>query len=312
MQISKAAIGWLAALCITVGARSAYLALRSNEPSQPAAGTEMPIVSPGPSTSVAEQAEAIINSETARPVDRAPSPPSAVSSEPEARVANEPLESTPGSDRLPLPAVSLETQGVAPPVLESVGWSGPGPIRAQEPASPEFEELVVPADSVVGLQMETSITSEQALVEDEVVAYVTRDCVVDDRIVIPAGAEARGEVTLVERGGRLRDRAQLGVRFTSIVLTNGTRIPLETETIYREGDALDAESAAKIGGGAIGGAIIGGIFGGTRGATMGGSIGAGTGTAAVLSGGHSPAARSRGTALTIRITAPTIVAVVKE
>ena len=84
------------------------------------------------------------------------------------------------------------------------------------------------------------------------------------------GAKAHGEVTLVERGGRLRDRARLGVRFTSIVLADGTRVPLETDTIYREGDAPGGESAAKIGGGAIGGAIIGGILGGAKGAIIGG------------------------------------------
>ena len=93
-------------------------------------------------------------------------------------------------------------------------------------------------------------------------------------------------MTLVERGGRLRERARLGVRFTSIVLADGTRVPIETETIYREGDAPGGESAAKIGGGAIGGAIIGGILGGAKGAAIGGSVGAGAGTAAVLAGGR--------------------------
>src|SRR5918994_2368973 len=112
-------------------------------------------------------------------------------------------------------------------------------------------------------------------------ARVTRDVKVGDRVAIPAGARAQGEVTVVERGGRLRERARLGVRFTSIVLADGTRLPIETETIYREGDSPGGESAAKIGGGAIGGAIIGGILGGAKGAVIGGSVGAGAGTAAV-------------------------------
>jgi hypothetical protein len=64
---------------------------------------------------------------------------------------------------------------------------------------------------------------------------VTRDVRVGDRVAIPAGAQARGEVTMVERGGKLKDKARLGIRFTSVVLADGTRIPLETDTIYREG-----------------------------------------------------------------------------
>jgi hypothetical protein len=187
----------------------------------------------------------------------------------------------------------------------------PEPVRAAEPPEPEFEELIVSADSVVGLQVETSISSERARVEDEVLASVTRDVRVGDRVAIPAGATAHGEVTLVERGGRLKDRARLGIRFTSVVLADGTRIPLETDTIYREGDPPSGESAAKIGGGAIGGAIIGGILGGARGAVIGGSAGAGAGTAAVLAGGRNPATLPSGTPVTVRVTKPTTVTVEK-
>ena len=317
MEIGKATAGVLAAFCVTAGAAGAYLALRSNETSPAAASTEAPVGSPAPSTPVAEQAEqaeAIINDETAPPsAERRPTPlPPTVSREPQARVASEPPESAPESDRLPLPAVNLEARSLAPPTLERVRPSDSESIRTVERPLPEFEEFVVSADSVVGLQMETFITSERARVEDEVVARVARDCIVDDRVVIPAGAEARGEVTLVERGGRLRDRARLGVRFTSIVLADGTRIPFETETIYREGDAPGGESAAKIGGGALGGAILGGIFGGARGAAIGGSAGAGAGTAAALAGGRHPATLARGTPITIRITAPITVILEKE
>src|SRR5690606_2080028 len=135
-------------------------------------------------------------------------------------------------------------------------------------------ELVIASGAVIGLQVESSISSETARVEDEVVARVTRDVRVGDRVAIPAGSRAYGEVTLVERGGRVRERARLGIRFTSIVLADGTRVPVETETIYREGDSPGGEGAAKIGGGAIGGAIIGGILGGAKGAMIGGSVGA--------------------------------------
>ena len=153
--------------------------------------------------------------------------------------------------------------------------------RTVEPPAPLYEELVVAADSVIGLQLESPVTSEKAQVEDSVVARVTRDVKVGDRVAIPAGAKALGEVTLVERGGKMRERARLGVKFTSVVLADGTRLPLHTETIFREGDPPGRESAAKIGGGAIGGAIIGGILGGAKGAAIGGSIGAGAGTTAV-------------------------------
>jgi hypothetical protein len=162
---------------------------------------------------------------------------------------------------------------------------------------------------VLGLQVETALTSEKARVEDEVLARVTRDVRVGDRVAIPAGAQARGEVTMVERGGKVRDKARLGVRFTSVVLADGTRVPLETDTIFREGDSPTAESTAKIGGGAIGGAILGGIFGGAKGAAIGAATGAGAGTAAVVAGGRNAATLPSGTPVTVRLIKPATVTV---
>ena len=184
-----------------------------------------------------------------------------------------------------------------------------GASRTVEPAGPIYDELVVAADSVIGLEIESALTSERAKVEDQVAAKVTRDVRVGDRVVIPAGSRVNGEVTVVDRGGRLKERARLGVRFTSIVLADGTRLPIETETIYREGDAPAGESAAKIGGGAIGGAIIGGIIGGAKGAAIGGAVGAGGGTAAVMAGGRNAATLPSGTPVTVRLEDPVTVTV---
>jgi hypothetical protein len=207
------------------------------------------------------------------------------------------------------PTQPPDTQ-VAASILESEPFSpAPEPLAEAEPPLPAFEDLIISADSVVGLQIETSTTSDLAEVEDEVVAHVTRDVRVADKVAIPAGAKALGEVTLVERGGRLRERARLGVRFTSVLLGDGTRIWIDTETIYREGDTPSRESAAKIGGGAIGGAILGGILGGAKGAAIGGSVGAGAGTAAVLAGGRNAATLPSGTPVTIRLTEPAIVTI---
>ena len=325
MEISKTAVGVLAGLCILAGAGGAYFATRGSEPVETSAVTGAPLVSPDPSASAVDESEAIVADDTATLAAPASAPAAsarraapartAAPREPENRVAAARPSPAPQFDPQPAPAPSYEPRIATPPALDPVQprerAPEPEPVRAAEPPEPEFEELIVSADSVVGLQVETSISSERARVEDEVLARVTRDVRVGDRVAIPAGATAHGEVTLVERGGRLKDRARLGIRFTSVVLADGTRIPLETDTIYREGDAPSGESAAKIGGGAIGGAIIGGILGGARGAVIGGSAGAGAGTATVLAGGRNPATLPSGTPVTVRVTKPTTVTVEK-
>lgn len=182
------------------------------------------------------------------------------------------------------------------------------PVIAAPPL-PESTELTVPADSVIGLQIETAVTSDDARVEDRVNARVTRDVRIDGRVAIPAGSRVLGSVTQVDRGGKMRERARLGIRFHTLVLADGVRVPVLTETIFREGESPTGESAAKIGGGAVGGAILGAILGGGKGAAIGGSIGAASGTAAVLAGGRNAATLAAGSTVTVRLQSPATVTV---
>jgi hypothetical protein len=185
----------------------------------------------------------------------------------------------------------------------------PEPPRAPEPPQKSFAELVVPAESVIGLQAETPVSSEHARVEDRVEARVTRDVRVRDTVVIPAGARAMGSVVLVERGGKFKQTARLGIRFSTLVLADGTRLPVQTETIFREGSAPGNDSAAKIGGLTVGGAILGAILGGGKGAAIGAAAGAGAGTGTVMASDRSAATIHPGEPITVRITSPVTVTV---
>jgi hypothetical protein len=173
-----------------------------------------------------------------------------------------------------------------------------------------FEELVVSADSVMGLQIESALSSERARVEDRVEAQVVRDVRVSGQAAIPAGSKALGSVMLVERGGKFKERARLGIRFHTLVLADGTQVPISTETIYRDGEAPGNATAAKVGGAAVGGAILGAILGGAKGAVIGSTAGAGAGTAAVMAGDRSAATLPAGTPMTVRLLSP--VTVTKE
>jgi len=311
MEISKAAVGVVAGLCLAVGAGGAYIATRGDDAPAALAASETATISPDPVQGAAvEQSEAVVTDSPAEPERPARVVPPPSPAPPVERRAPSPRPRTtrqPVVEEAPPAPVIEEARVAIAPALERVRETEPESIRLPEPPPPQFVELVVSADSVVGLQVETALTSERARVEDEVEARVTRDVRVGDRVAIPAGSKAVGEVTLVERGGRMRDRARLGIRFTSIVLADGTRVPIETDTIFREGDAPGGESAAKIGAGAIGGAILGGIFGGAKGAIIGGTAGAGAGSAAVLAGGRNPATLPAGTPVTVKVLKPVTV-----
>ena len=167
-----------------------------------------------------------------------------------------------------------------------------------------MEEVTVHTDAVVGIQVTSDVSSQSAHVEDRVSAKVARAVTVDGRVVIPAGATVEGTVTSVQRGGKFREQARLGVRFTSVIVGGNQRVPIQTETIYRLGEVPTGRAAAKIGASAVVGAIIGGVVGGKKGAAIGGTAGAATGTAVVVAGDVNDAVLPAGTPLTLRLTAP--------
>ncbi len=217
-----------------------------------------------------------------------------------------PLDRSPQSAAVPPvePAPAVDASATLAETLPSESARTPEP-----PPAPAFEEVTVSADSVIGLQTETTLSSERARVEDRVEARVVRDVRVGGRVAIPEGARALGSVVVVERGGKMRDRARLGIRFHTLALADGTRLPITTETIYRYGDAPGNGSAAKIGGGAVAGAILGAIIGGGKGAAIGATTGAAGGGAAVMAGDRSEAVFPAGSQVTARILSPVTVTV---
>ena len=204
------------------------------------------------------------------------------------------------------PPVSIQSPPVAPPIDSAPPADPPPPAPT---GSREFDELVLPVASIVGVQIETPLSSETAQVEDRVLAHVTRDVLVDGRVAIPAGARVIGSVTLVDRGGKLKAPARIGIRFNTLILADGTEIPLPTQEITRDAEAPSADSAKKIGGAAIVGAILGGILGGGKGAVIGGTTGGAAGTAAVMAGDRIPAVIRQGATFNVRLAAPATIQV---
>ncbi len=230
------------------------------------------------------------------PASSRPAVPGAPSTPPAAHAVEAPSQDSGQTVAVPAPG----PDGPMPPA-DAVPPSSTEPQREAAPASREFVELTVPADSVLGLQLDTTISSSRARIEDIVEARVSRDVRVNGAVAIPAGSRAVGVVTLVDQGGRLKNRPRIGLRFHTLHLADGSRVQLTTDTIYREGDSPTGRSSAKIGGAAIGGAILGAILGGGKGAAVGSTIGAAGGTAAVMAGDRPEVIIPSGTVVTARL-----------
>jgi type IV secretory pathway VirB10-like protein len=349
MSSNRLAIAALALACIASAAAGGYLATRQNTVPTPAAAMTPAPASTAEATPAAalattpaaapvaaavperpvQETEAAVTEPAKKSTAAAKQTVASKRAEPPANAARQtgaapatarhdqppPLTSTwpaSASSQPPAAPAPPSTEPAPSPRVDEPGRVAQDPPRAAEPPAQTFEDLVIARDSVIGLQTENRISSETARVEDRVDARVTRDVRVGDRVAVPAGARAIGSVSLVERGGKFKERARLGIRFHTLVLADGTRVPINTETIYRDGDAPTNSSAQKVGGGAIGGAIIGAIIGGGKGAAIGAAAGAGAGGAAVMAGGRQEAVLLPGTALTARINQPVTVTVEKE
>ncbi|HEX8029535.1 MAG TPA: hypothetical protein VF491_13770 [Vicinamibacterales bacterium] len=346
MEFNKLVFAGLAVGCLTAAAGGSYLAVRQNQAAIPATGvagagdatgaTPASQTTPGGAVTESEgviapdsksdrQAEPAAPSRTAprivnappdrrassrpapvsAPIERAPASPSRQAPAPESQVAsNTPAAPAPSSGSM------WETRPSVQPSTPE--YREPEPLAPPPPPKPEFVDLTVPSDAVLGLQIERTVSSELARVEDKVDARVTRDVRVSDRIAIPAGSTVRGSVTEVDRGGRMKGKARLAIRFHTIVLADGTQLALKSDPVVREGQSSGGESAAKVGGAAIGGAILGAILGGGKGAAIGAGVGAAGGTAAAMTNDRNPATLTAGTTVTVRMQAPVTVTVQKE
>ena len=308
-------------LCMTAAGFGAYLALRPQTAVVPASAAAGDAAGPAATgaTGVADPAE--VRPSAGAEDSVAPAAPAAESRRPQAvrppnpapsaapavgTVSGAPVAAPPASENAAAGATVI-----APPAAEPVQTPVAEPVTPQPPQK-VFEELVVSADSVIGLRIESTVSSEVAKIEDPVEARVTRDVRVGSEIAIPAGSRVLGSVVQAERGGKMKTAARIGVRFHTLVLPDFTRLPLQTEAVYREGKSPGQESAAKVGAAAVGGAILGAIIGGGKGAAIGGAVGAAGGTGAMMAGGRNPAILSAGTALTIRLNQAETVVVERE
>jgi hypothetical protein len=178
----------------------------------------------------------------------------------------------------------------------------------EQPPAPRYREITIPEGRVLRVSLRTPVASDTSAVEDPVTADLQSPVVVDGLTVLPAGTELHGNVTNVARSGKVKGRAQLSLRFSSVAV-RGERLDIRTASIAREAQATKKKDTAKIGIPAAGGALIGGIIGGKKGAAIGAGVGGGAGTAAVLSTRGEEVRLAAGTPLSVRLTEPLTVRV---
>jgi hypothetical protein len=174
---------------------------------------------------------------------------------------------------------------------------------APAPRAPEYREVTIPAGTALPLEMTSTISSASAEVEAPVSAKLRNAITIDGENAIPAGTILRGNVTDVERSGRVSGRAHLSFAFNEANI-RGDREDLKTNPLTFEAEATKGEDATKVGAGAVGGAILGGILGGKKGAAKGAVAGGAAGTGVVLATKGKEVSVNEGTDVTATLAQP--------
>jgi hypothetical protein len=115
------------------------------------------------------------------------------------------------------------------------------------PADDQTKSITIKKDAVIGVRLDRALTTESARVNDRVTARIARDVMVDDRAALVAGTRVEGYVAAVERGSRSNDRVRIGIRFTTLILPDDRKVPIQVDPVYRESEpATDSTGANSV------------------------------------------------------------------
>ncbi len=178
----------------------------------------------------------------------------------------------------PKPEKPRQTAAAAPAssMAEPAAAVGP-PATAPAPPPPQPVTVTVPANAIVTVRTIDSIDSKTNQAGQVFKASLDAPIVVDNKVIVPSGADAYVKLVDAKSAGRVTGRSELGLELISIVF-QGKTYNVVSSDVKQSGTSRSKQSAERIGGGAALGALIGAVAGGGKGAAIGAAVGGGAGT----------------------------------
>jgi BON domain len=169
-----------------------------------------------------------------------------------------------------------ERQTHAPAPVESAQDSPPAAVPAAPapppPPPPQPKTVTVPARTVLTVRTIDSIDSKTNQAGEVFRASLDAPIVVNNEVIVPAGADAYIKLVTASSAGRFAGRNELTLELSTVTF-GGKTYNVVTSDVRQSGASRGKGSAEKIGGGAALGALIGAIAGGGKGAAIGAAVG---------------------------------------
>jgi len=225
----------------------------------------------------------------------------------------------------------LLAMGITGVCLDGYGQAAPAsPSSAQEapqqaPPAPDGSMLTVPAQTTIPLRLMNTVNSRTAQPGQALYCETIFPVTAGNKIVIPRGSSVKGTITQVIRSGRGgAKKAQLGLRFETLILPNGTTLPLratlsgfgtpgreefQPKEAKIEGASSKGEEGGKVAETTITGAELGTIVGAAdhhplTGLGIGSLAGAGAGLAWIMASRGKEILLPPGTDFELQLNAP--------
>ncbi len=164
----------------------------------------------------------------------------------------------------------------ASPVAEATSAAA-APVATPAPPPPQPVTVTVPANTIVTVRTIDSIDSKTNQAGQVFKASLDAPIVVDNRVIVPSGADAYIKLVDAKSAGHITGRSELGLELASVVF-QGKTYNVTSSDVKQSGTSRGKQSAERVGGGAAIGALIGAIAGGGKGAAIGAAVGGGAGT----------------------------------
>jgi hypothetical protein len=183
----------------------------------------------------------------------------------------------------PLAVLSADTptEGGASPVLRSTIIKNES-TRPQSPTVNTEDERVVPLGTALELVLSTEIASGETVEGDEFSSKISKDVLVDGRVVIPRGTVVHGVLSTMEEPKRAGRNGYINACFDYLITPDGRKVPIEGNSTTRDSKG---KAAAKVVGRAAGYTALGGVVGTVIALRVGGLAGAAASNGSTLAGG---------------------------
>lgn len=173
----------------------------------------------------------------------------------------------PSVDRVPQPQPS---RAETPPP------DAPNAAPSNQPPSNDGGDVTLSINQTLLVRMIDGVDSAKNQVGDVFRASLETDLYVNGVLVARKGTDVYGKLANADKAGTFSGKSELQLELTRMVI-DGREFPLVSSDYTAQGKSRGADSAKKVGGGAVLGAIIGGIAGGGKGAAIGAAAGGGAG-----------------------------------